>query len=113
MGGWREEWETTGYEAQLGEPGDMLRVRIRAERGRVTRYSVQWEAWIDGRAYPVMRYDTAHGVPHRDRLDWEGRVISKRWDDPDADLGRTLNKAIAEVRANWPAFRREFIRSKR
>lgn len=113
MGGWREEWETTRYEAPLGEVGDMLRVRIRAERGDVVRYTVQWEAWIEDRVYPVMRYDTAHGRAHRDTLDWHGEVVDKRWDDPDIGLDLALKNAIAEVRANWSAFRRAFTGRKR
>ena len=32
------------------------------------------ERWVN-----VVRYDTAHGLPHRDVLDQRGRVVRKDW----------------------------------
>lgn len=75
-GSWRAEWETLSYEADVGEvAGDQYRARARIEHGRVVRYTVQYEARIDGTTYPVVRYDSAHGQPHRDTLDRAGRVV--------------------------------------
>lgn len=108
MGGWREEWETKGYRDPLSvDRTDFLRVRMRIERGRQVRFTAQYEAVIDGRIYPVIRYDTAHGDPHRDTLDRHCTVVDKKW-FWGAPLGQTLRTAIADIRADWPAYRAVF-----
>ena len=35
-------------------------------RGRILKFTVQHETNINGKWYPVVRYDTAHGFMHRD-----------------------------------------------
>lgn len=104
MGDWREEWETTEYRERLRDERDFLRVRIRVERGSVVRY----EAVIGGRTYPIIRYDNAHGFSHRDRLDWDGRVVDKL-----PILGKSnaeaLNEGKADIKTSWHAYRVEFL----
>jgi hypothetical protein len=48
----------------------------------------------------IARFDTAHGVPHRDFLDVHGRVVDKAWvfDEP---AERVLTQAIADFKANY------------
>ncbi|MBA2277905.1 MAG: hypothetical protein H0W06_09115 [Chloroflexia bacterium] len=65
------------YLANGGDGGDHIRVRFATERGRVLRYTVQFEILNEGRHWPAVRYDSAHGVPHRDTLDWRGETIDK------------------------------------
>jgi len=43
-----------------------LRVEAMIDRAHVRRFVVQYEAYIDGRWQPIIRYDTAHGFAHRD-----------------------------------------------
>jgi len=38
------------------------------KRGRVIRFLVQYETFVEGAWRPVIRYDTAHGFPHVDRI---------------------------------------------
>ena len=72
------DWATKTYMARMNRAGtDMLRVRLRTERGLVVQFSVQDEAMIDDQWLPVVRYDTAPGYAHRDRLDRRGRNIEK------------------------------------
>ena len=106
MGGWRDEWETTGYVTGVGTTGDSYRVRIRAERGRVTRYTVQFEVWMEGRFYPALRYDDAHGRSHRDTLDWTGVVVDKAWMPVESNAD-AATRAIKDIRANWHVYRTE------
>lgn len=47
---------------------DRYRLYCVTERGRVTIFRVQYEAYIDGEWWPVVRYDTAHGFPQRDLM---------------------------------------------
>lgn len=52
---------------------DWFRVRIVTVDGRVTDFTVQYETLINGKFLPVARYDCAHGYPHRDLLNREGK----------------------------------------
>lgn len=100
---------TTDYVAALF-PLDLncqLRHRINAERGRVTGFVVQLEIEIDGEVLPVVRYDCAHGQPHRDVLDYAGTVIEKDWLPFDFD--RALAHAVQDIRANWQRYRSDFL----
>jgi hypothetical protein len=67
------------FRDELDDAGrEWVRVRIWLERGQVVRFTVQYETTGPDLAddpIPVVRYDTAHGVPHRDRLDRRGREI--------------------------------------
>ena len=38
----------------------------------ITEFRIQYEALIAGQWYPISRYDTAHGQPHRDKLHPDG-----------------------------------------
>ncbi len=107
----RDDWATTTYTAPIGdEPGDILRVHLRIERGRVTRFTARYEAWIEGRAYPVVRYDSVHNRPHRDLLDRSGRVVEKRWAPLGTSLAEALTEFIIEIRTNWRTYRDRFLR---
>jgi hypothetical protein len=47
---------------------DRLRHSHTIQRGRLTRFCVQYEAWIADEWTPIVRYDTAHGRSHKDLL---------------------------------------------
>ena len=102
MGG-REEWETTGFVFSLSNEGDVLRARIRVAAGKVIRFTVQYETEVDGEPSPVVRYDSAHGMAHRDLLDDRGRVVEKRW-FPGKEYGQVVTNAIADIKANWQTY---------
>jgi hypothetical protein len=107
---WREDWETKGFIRYLSNDGqNRIRVRLQIQRGKVERYAVQYEAVIDGKIYPVVRYDSAHGYPHRDLLDWNGNVGEKTWLAP-MDYGIAATEAIAAIDRDWPNLRTEFLR---
>jgi len=112
MGRWRDEWETAGYRADLGSGVDFIRVRIQVERGEVIRYTAQQEADVGDQTLAMLRYDSAHGRPHRDLLDWCGAVIEKRW-VPASTMSAALTEAIVDIRANWPTYRDDFERRRR
>jgi len=44
------------------------------DRGRVIQFVVQYETFVEGEWRPVIRYDTAHGFPHVDRIRSDGTV---------------------------------------
>ena len=96
----------------MSEEGDTLRVRIRVVGGKVIRFTIQYETVIEDESFPVVRYDSAHEVAHRDLLDDRGRVIAKRW-FPGLDLGQVVTDAITDIKANWQTFLAAFPRRTR
>ena len=99
---------TTSYTYPL-DPLNWIRVTIHIAHPRtVTGFTMQYEAVIDGRTYPVVRYDSAHGYPHRDLLDVEGRNVGKLW-LAGWDVTTALDHARKDLRANWRAYRADFI----
>jgi hypothetical protein len=111
MGG-QPEWETTAYTHDLRRDRDVLRVRLRVVHGEDVRFTVQYEAVVEGETYPVVRYDNAHGAAHRDTLNLAGGLIAKDWieNKPNAAV---VTEAISDIKANWPAYRDKFLRRTR
>jgi hypothetical protein len=110
MGDWRGRWENQGYRYALSDDErNLLRVRWLADPGLVRRFTVQYEAVIEGRTYPVIRWDTAHGFVHRDTLDRNGRVIDKL---PvyGTSYNDAMTDAIADIKRHWPTYREAFER---
>ena len=91
--------------------GDSLRFRFDLDRGRVTEFTVQLECWIEGRWRPVVRYDTAHGYPHRDTLGWTGTVMAKDPMPPGLSRNDAMNQARADLVAHHATYRAEFLRA--
>ena len=57
----------------LGSEGNKrLRFKIVTRKGRVVDFVVQLEIWVTQKWWPVVRYDYAHGFPHRDMLSPKG-----------------------------------------
>ncbi len=108
----RPEYSTDyTIELPVDDPPSRLRYRINSARGRVTGFVVQLELDIDDRTLAVVRYDCAHGQPHKDVLDATGHVIEKDWLPYNRD--RALDQAHRDMRANWSRYREEFLRKMR
>ena len=88
--------------------GDVIRVRIDVERGRVTAFTMQLECYVDEEWRPVVRYDSAHGQPHRDVLDWDGRVIEKDWLSPAMAQQEVIRFAERDLSDNALHYRAAF-----
>ena len=50
-------------------------------QGSVTEFSVVLLAYIESNWIDITRYDTAHGIPHRDILGRKQGLRFKRWMD--------------------------------
>jgi outer membrane usher protein FimD/PapC len=87
-----------------------VRIVITTQRGQVVHFVVEFEALIDGQHVPVVRYDTAHGRAHRDRLDWQGRVVRKTW--LDLNHAEALTWAQDDIMRNWQRYLTAFLRMK-
>ena len=79
-----EPWESEASSSILDAEGTArLRVKLGTTSGRVTEVLIQLEIRLEGAWHPVVRYDTAHGFPHRDRLDRAGTLTKSAIDLPD------------------------------
>ncbi len=76
---------------------NVLRVTFESERGQILRFVVQLECQFeeDGEWIPVVRYDTAHGYAHRDRL--HPREKEEKTRMPVQDYNEVLTVAINDV----------------
>jgi len=58
-------------------------------------------------AVGIVRYDTAHGMPHRDTLDSKARLVKKDW-----LTGKTFEQALSyakdDLLANYENYLKEF-----
>jgi hypothetical protein len=62
------------------------------------------------REYNVVRYDTAHGVPHRDSLGLRHGLLRKDWffDQP---FDVVLQTAVADLKTNHEKYWEQFKKS--
>jgi hypothetical protein len=64
---------------------------------------VQLECYLDDKWVPVMRYDTAHGFAHCDRLHPYQKVVKSRVFTQ--DYNEALTFAIQDLSDNWSKYR--------
>ena len=84
---------------------DRIRVQFTRDKGVIVDFVVQYEAEIQDRWHPVVRYDLAHGFLHRDRLDPQGELTRKE-PVPYGSLSDAMTEAIRDLKVNWPEYRR-------
>lgn len=85
-----------------------MRVYFVKIKGQVTVYTVQYETTIEDRYVVVLRYDNAHGTPHRDTVNRHGGLESKEW-FPEITNNEALTRAITDIQDNWRVHRRRFM----
>ena len=73
-------------------------------------FTVQYETTINGERLPVVRYDNAHGFPHRDDLDRWGQTIRKVTMSGNPDVQTALTVGQRDIQANWRRYRATFRR---
>ena len=81
------------------------------ERGQITRFCVQYEAFIDGEWQAIVRYDTAHGRPHKDLLHPDGRQDKQEYRGYSPEEVLTLGER--DIKANWKHYRAAYKQEKR
>jgi len=86
---------------------NLLRIDFELEHGEVLAFVVQLECFFeDGGWAPVVRYDTAHGFAHRDKLRPKGET--DKTEMPVGTYKEGLNYAIDDLKANWQENRRRY-----
>ena len=69
---------------------------------------VQLEVYYRGRWYPVVRYDTAHGIAHRDYLRPDGNA--EKTPLFTLDYNEALTFAEKDLDINWESYCQRFLK---
>lgn len=78
-------------------------------RGReIVEFRVQLEVLVDEEWYPVVRYDTAHGKPHRDILRPNGEQTKDWFEGYSVEDVLTIGQK--DIMDNWSLYRDRFIK---
>jgi len=85
------------------ERADRFRYFHRLARGQIVRFSVQYEAWIENEWCAIVRYDTAHGYPHRDLLHPDGTQEQREFRGYSMEEVLTLGER--DLKMNWRRYR--------
>jgi hypothetical protein len=91
----------------LGESdSDRYRLSCKTEKRQVTVFRVQYEAFIDGMWRPIVRYDTAHGVPHRDVL--HATRPTEKTMYPGRSNADVLSLGQEDIKRHWQTYRTQY-----
>ncbi len=76
-------------------------------RGDVLSFAIQYETELEGKWFPVVRYDTGHGFAHRDLLNKKGEkqktpIFAK-------DYNEALTFAEYDIKSNWKIYKQAFL----
>ena len=86
---------------------DRLRVHFITEGGQVKSIVViQYEAYIDGKWHPIVRFDEAHDFFHRDVLSPTGS--QEKTPRSSSDKGLALTEAMNEIKQQWQSYRKAY-----
>jgi hypothetical protein len=77
-------------------------------QGEIVEFRIQYEAFIAGYWHPIVRYDSAHGQPHRDVLHLDNSE-TKEW-YPGYRNADVLSIGQRDIMANWPGYRAKYER---
>ena len=90
---------------------ELLRLRIRTEKGKVIDIVVQYEFLIEAEWTPINRYDCAHEFFHRDVLipggEKEKQAIGIE------NLNDALLYAEQDLKDRWKLYKQRYIRQKK
>ena len=93
-----------GYTTWLDER-TYIEVEFVTVKGRIVSFVVRLMRIEGDRVVGVVRYDTAHGMPHRDIVDRQGRLLRKDW-LAEMTFDQALNHAKEDLRKNYEEYLR-------
>jgi len=77
-------------------------------RGRIVRFRIQYEACIGEEWHAIVRYDTAHGRPHKDVLHPDSSQDKVEfYGYSEAEV---LTMGERDIKTNWQRYRAEYER---
>ena len=100
------------YIKWLGDTGiERVRFSLDIDKGIVKNVMVQYESLINDTWTPIVRYDCAHGIFHRDIMYPDGRK------EKQAIVIRSLEDAVLyaeqDIIDHWKIYKQHYIRKKK
>ncbi len=89
--------------------GVKIHIYFETLNGVVVNYVAKLVILRNNRYYEIIRYDNAHGCPHKDILDKCGKVIRKTWYDF-FDNQQGLDMAIKDLKDNYALYIERFVK---
>ena len=94
------------YAIKLVE-GIEIHVYLETLNGLVISYVVKLLLRVDKKYYEVIRFDSAHGCPHKDTIDDKGAIVRKTWFES-LDNQQGLDMAIKDIKDNYELYIERF-----
>ena len=89
--------------------GAEIHVFFQTTSGIIITFVVKLVFVYKNKYYEIIRYDTAHGCPHKDLLDQEGQVIRKVWFEL-LDNKQALDIAVKDLKDNHEIYIERFMK---
>ena len=86
---------------------DRIRQKIYLEKGKVNKFVVQYESFLQDIWQPIIRYDTAHGYFHKDILYPDGSKVQRNIEC--FTLNDALTFAEQDIIRNWTRYKDNYI----
>ena len=86
-----------------------IRIMIETANGVVVNYVVKLLIIQNNKHFEVIRFDNAHGCPHKDLLDKHGNIVRKTWYDF-FDNQQGLDMAIKDIKDNYELYIERFTK---
>ena len=99
------------FTIELGE-GIQVHVYFETLNGLVVSYVVKLLFWVGAEYSEIIRFDSAHGCPHKDILDPTGSVVRKVWFEL-LDNQQGLDLAIKDLKNNYLLYIERFEKWKK
>ena len=93
------------------ENNDRLRIQFISDKGRITDLMIQYEAIVEDRWTPIVRYDCAHGFFHRDILNPDGSQEKKDYQMD--NLNVAFSFARQDLEDKWEWYKENYIKKKK
>jgi len=87
---------------------DRLRISAQKRKGEILGFIVQYEALIENKWRPIIRYDTSHGFAHKDIIHYDGVQEKQPLYFPDLNMAFTF--AIQDLKISWRWYRMAYER---
>ena len=98
---------TRTYVAVLS-PVDRRRYAHVKQGGEIVNFTVQYETLVEGEWRAVVRYDSAHGIAHKDVLDAAGHEEKHLLGV--GSLKEAIAIADADIQQNWERYKARFLK---
>ncbi len=83
-----------------------MRVVAEKERGKILKFTVQYEAFLSNQWCPIVRYDTAHGFAHRDVM--HPNAPAEKQSINFTDYNQVFTYAIQDIKHSWKQYRARY-----